>query len=107
MIPIRKAVIAWDVETKRVAMLFHCVESKRYCGKEFHRLRMRCDIGATSHYWNDRPTGYLSARLLKIAVTLICRHGFNPKTVHEELSKVQELNEVLNKGEHMDNAFTW
>jgi hypothetical protein len=107
MIPIRKSVIAWDCESKRVAVLFHCVESKRYCGPEFDRLRMTCDMGATSDYWSHRPTGYLAAALFSIALELICRDGFNPKDVLGELSKIQELNKVLNKGEHMDNALNW
>ena len=107
MIPIRKAVIAWDVKSKRIVVLFQSSESKSECWEEFRRLGMTRDIGPASMEWNQRPTGYLAAQALEVGFTLICRHGFDSQVVYKELSKINELNDVLNKGEHMNNALSW
>lgn len=95
MIPIRKAVIAWNEETKRVAVLLHCDESKQFCGPEMRRLRLNQDVGASSARWRTAPTGYLTAEFMAIALELICLRSFNPADVLKAISNVEEVHKVI------------
>lgn len=95
MIPIRKAVIAWNEETKRVAVLLHCDESKQFCGPEMRRLGLNQDVGASSARWRTAPTGYLTAEFMQIALELICLQSFNPADVFKAIRKVEEIHSVL------------
>lgn len=95
MIPIRKAVIAWNEETKQVAVLLHCNESKQFCGPEMRRLRLNQDVGASSMGWETAPTGYLTAVFMSIALELICLRSFNPTDVFKAISAVEEIHATL------------
>ena len=95
MIPIRKSVIAWNEETKQVAVLVHCNESKQFCGPEMKRLRLNQDVGASTASWRTAPTGYLTAEIMAIALELICLRSFKPTDVFNAISKVEEIHSVL------------
>ena len=95
MIPIRKAVIAWNEETKQVAVLLHCDEAKQFCGPEMRRLRLNQDVGASTMSWRTAPTGYLTAEFMSIALELICLRSFNPADVLKAISKVEEIHAVI------------
>lgn len=95
MIPIRKAVIAWNEESKQVAVLLHCHESKQWSGPEMDRLGLSRDVGASSARYSTEPTGYLVAEFMSIALELICLHQFKPADVFKAISEVEEIHAVL------------
>lgn len=95
MIPIRKAVIAWNEDSKKVSVLLHCEESKQFCGPEMRRLRLNQDVGASTISWRTAPSGYLVMEFMSIAIELICVYSFNPADVFKEISKVEEIHTII------------
>ena len=97
MIPIHKAVIAWNEKTKKVAVLLHCQKTRRFCGPEMDRLGLNRDVGASSMQWDKAPAGYLCAEFMSIALELICIHSFNPIDVMNALRQVEEIEPVFSE----------
>jgi hypothetical protein len=95
MIPIHKAVIAWNEETKKVAVLLHCPESKQFCGPEMRKRGLNQDVGASSISWKTAPSGYLYAEFMSIALELICLRSFDPSEVLKAISQVEEIHAVI------------
>ena len=103
MIPIRKAVIAWNEESKRVAVLLHCDDSRQWSGPEMDRLGLNRDVGASTATWITAPSGYLVAEFMSIALELICLHQFSPADVFKAISEVEEIHAALSVGEGLWN----